>query len=55
MVLFAFGLSVAGPRRVTVVCDGDTFRTTDGSVVRLLGIDAPEMATADRGQIEVLE
>ena len=31
--------------------DGDTFRTTDGEKVRLLGIDAPELAhSAERGE-----
>jgi micrococcal nuclease len=41
-LLLDFGLSTGGPNRVVVVYDGDTFRTQDSLVVRLLGIDAPE-------------
>lgn len=45
-LLFAVALvaavSVAGAARVVLVYDGDTFKTEDSLVVRLLGIDAPE-------------
>ncbi len=36
-------LAWAGPARVVQVYDGDTFRTEDSAVIRMLGIDAPEM------------
>jgi endonuclease YncB( thermonuclease family) len=43
-------LSVVGPDRwahVAYVYDGDTIRTDDGEKVRLLGINAPEVAHGD--------
>ena len=47
-------LSVVGRdtwAKVEKAYDGDTFRTTDGEKVRLLGIDAPELAhSAERGE-----
>lgn len=46
LILFAVfltaGVARAERHRVVVVYDGDTFRTGDSLVVRLLGIDAPE-------------
>jgi micrococcal nuclease len=36
------GIGLAARVRVDIVYDGDTFRSTDSAVVRLLGIDAPE-------------
>lgn len=41
LVLLA-AVAWAGPGRVVQVYDGDTFRTEDSAVVRMLGIDAPE-------------
>ncbi len=42
LILLVCGAGLAAKARVAVVYDGDTFRTQDSLVVRLLGIDAPE-------------
>jgi len=43
ILLLSFFIFCARTERVTEVIDGDTFRTEDGSSVRLLGINAPEI------------
>ena len=41
-LLLTIGVARADRHRAIVIYDGDTFRTDDSLVVRLLGIDAPE-------------
>jgi micrococcal nuclease len=44
LIIFYILLSCAKTNNVTEVIDGDTFRTEHGTTIRLLGINAPEIA-----------
>lgn len=44
MIVFTLQTSCRQPGLVTEVIDGDTFKTRGGETIRLIGINAPEMA-----------